>query len=111
MTPHEKILEALVEELRSLQELHEYEVGSEDAALAVSRARLNEILAKYELVPIDSTPFDPERCGFIQGNNMNAREKSKNTFWLAVILLIAAILFGPTICMQVMYPQIVEQNP
>ena len=64
MTPREEILEALIEELRSLQQLHEYEVGPEDAALAVSRARLNEILATYELVPIDNTPFDPERCGW-----------------------------------------------
>ena len=48
-TPREEILEALIEELRSLQQLHEYEVGPEDAALAVSRARLNE------LVPIDNT--------------------------------------------------------
>lgn len=55
MNAWEKILEALVEELRSLQELHEYEVGPEDAALAVSRARLNEILATYELVPIAKT--------------------------------------------------------
>lgn len=50
--PNEKILEALVEELRSLQQLHEYEVGPENAALAVSRARLNEILA---LAPIAKT--------------------------------------------------------
>jgi hypothetical protein len=45
---------------------------------------------------------------------MNAREKSENTYWLVVILMISAILFGPTICMQVMYPQLahpVEQKP
>ena len=54
MNAWEKILEALIEELRSLQQLHEYEVGPEDAALAVSRARLNEILATYELVPIEA---------------------------------------------------------
>lgn len=27
---------------------------------------IREILATHELVPIDETPFDPERCGFIK---------------------------------------------
>ena len=42
---------------------------------------------------------------------MTPRKKQENTFWLAVFLIVAAILFGPSLCMQVMHPQIVEQNP
>lgn len=52
MTPREEI----EKKLSNLERVREVAYGD--------FKRIREILATHELVPIDNTPFDPERCGF-----------------------------------------------
>lgn len=53
MTPREEIEQAV-------KIIETYEIpGSHGLVKSIRR-----ILATHELVPIDNTPFDPERCGF-----------------------------------------------
>jgi len=41
-----------------------------DRTLGSGKGKIREILQTHELVPIDNTPFDPERCGwsFVNGS-------------------------------------------
>ena len=58
MTPREEI----EKKLTNLERVREVTYGD--------FKRIREILTTHELVPIDNTPFDPERCGwsFVNGS-------------------------------------------
>lgn len=58
MTPKEEILEELGDMELSLED--DRVLNAPPAAIK----RIREILSRHELVPIDDTPFDPERLGF-----------------------------------------------
>ena len=57
MTPREEI-EQILEHLRDAESHVQID------RLEGHVDRIREILATHELVPIDNTPFDPERCGW-----------------------------------------------
>lgn len=70
MTPHEEIERILTKLEFGPAARLTTEEEFRRARAAEIRAILSEILATHELVPIDNTPFDPERCGwsFVNGS-------------------------------------------